>query len=173
MDQQIQGVIKCGRGEGGFEYKGHYRADLFFDRHGREFIVDDRPVVKLKAETEKELAEAERQLGEVKRERPSDFAAAQEGQDRVDRVKARLHALKTGYIDETGKPLTLTKKLFDYLREVNGKSLMFEPWDGGKRPPAAVDVKQLGPDERFRQLEAGQAELRGMFQELLGELKKK
>jgi hypothetical protein len=173
MGELTQVIIKSGRGEGGFEYKGHYRAEIFFDRHGRECIVDDRPVLKLKGEVEKEVDALRKKLAEAEKLHGYESAAAQEHRDQIGPVSKRLHMLKTGYLEETGKPLILTQKLYEYLREANGKALMFEPWDGHERAAAPADVSHLTSDERMAALEAGQTELRGMFSQLLAELKRK
>ena len=173
MSELTQVIIKSGRGEGGFQYKGHYRAEIFFDQHGRECIVDDRPVIKLKGEVEREVDALKKKITEAEKLHGFESAAAQEHREQLAPAARRLHTLKTGFIDEgTDKPLTITQKLYEYLREANGKSLVFEPWDGEQRP-APAQASTLTPDERMAKLEAGQLEMRQMFQQLLGELKRK
>lgn len=172
MSEQIQGVIKCGRGEGGFEYSGHNRAGLFFDRHGREFIVDDKPVAKLRDEAEKDLAAAETAIEKIKLERGPSSPATLQQEERAEGIRARIRLLKAGYVDEPGKPLVVTKKLYEYLREVNGKALVFDHWDGKPREPPPPETAKLSDGQRLSVLEEGQRELRGMFQELLDRLKK-
>lgn len=172
MGELTQVIIKSGRGEGGFEYKGHYRAEIFFDRHGRECIVDDRPILKLKGETEKEVDALRKKLSEAEKLHGYESAAAQEHREQIAPASKRLHMLKTGYLEEADKPLIITQKLYEYLREANGKALMFEPWDGHTRP-VPVETAHLTSDERMAALEAGQSELRGMLGQLLAELKRK
>jgi hypothetical protein len=180
MSELIRGVIRCGRGEGGFEYKGHYRAGLFFDRHGREFIVDDRQLSKVQTDLERDCAEIEKRIGEI-RKRLADAGARVDMTPEIEELSQRhaaslkrISLIKGGNaaIDEADKPLVLQSKLYEYLREANGKQLMFEPWNGEPRPAAPVDTAPMRPDERFARLEEGQRKLEGMFQQILDRLKK-
>jgi hypothetical protein len=105
-------------GELGVRYTGHNRAGLDFDLQGREFVVDDRQVAELGAEVEKQLVDAEKKLASVERSEPVGSGEQVEHAQRIDDLTARLRALRVvGYLDEPGRPLIITKKLYEYLRE--------------------------------------------------------
>jgi hypothetical protein len=119
------------------DYGAHLRAGVEITKSGREYVVDD-DAIKLISEKLKELGE------DINRR----LASPELQENEAERMRAKRHydeavsKLRSGVIDEPGKPLVLTSKGFEYMRQAFGVQLVNEPWDGQPRPLEAKPMSE-------------------------------
>lgn len=126
------------------DYGAHLRAGVEITKAGREYVVDE--------DAASTIAEKLKELGEQIHKR----LAAPDMQDNdAERMRVKrtydesVSKLRSGVIDEAGKPLVLTPKGFEYMRAAFGVQLVNEPWDGQPRP---IEAKPMTSDELQREI---------------------